>query len=187
MTTKSPGGRYRRFYCSVHPLSNVHDVHYARGRRIADRRPRIGAVHSCKLCPLLVAAASTYLPDDATYKGNLMSDALGNFSPAEVIGLDLLDARVSFFIMACTHKVPYPSIRGTCGKSSSRVRRTTYRNAAARACTWVPRKSAQVNVAEPETTRRRPPQPRLPCDPSKNVEARLALSLQRATDSRLTK
>jgi len=113
----------------------------------------------------------TYLPDDATYKGNLMSDALGNFSPAEVIGLDLLDARVSFFIMACTHKVPYPSIRGTCGKSSSRVRRTTYRNAMARACTWVPRESVQLNIAEPETTRRRPPQPRLPCHPSRNVEA----------------
>src|ERR1700751_1512231 len=65
--------------------------------------------------------------------------------------------------------------------------RISERHGAGLPCTWIPRGSAQWNIAKPERTRRRPPQPRLPCDPSKNVQARLALSLQRVTDSRLTK
>ena len=130
---------------------------------------------------------ATHPPDNARHKSNVVSCAPGNFSRAGTKYLDLLDVTCSFDIMAFTHKVPSRSIQDTCGKSSSRVRCTAYRNTMARACTWVPRGSAQWHIAKPETTRRRPPQPRLPCDPSKNVEARLALSLQRATDSRLTK
>jgi hypothetical protein len=95
---------------------------------------------------------------------NQVSRALGNFFTVEI---DFFD------IMVCTHKVLYRgSIQDTCGKSSLRARRTTFRCCATvRAHARLTRGSVQANVPQTETARRRPRQPQSPCHPSKNAEA----------------